>query len=157
MNQGKYVFAQIFEFVSHNDFIKCVEKYDGDYKTKHFSCWKQFLCMAFGQLTHRESLSDTVLCIKANSKKLYHLGIGTAISKSTLSKANENRDWQIYQDFALLLIAKAKALVITSYSIHYTKLYEAIKLAVMPCLLASSFTAALNKQARSAAKRTASY
>jgi len=110
MNQGKYVFAQIFEFVSHNDFIKCVEKYDGDYKTKHFSCWKQFLCMAFGQLTHRESLSDTVLCIKANSKKLYHLGIGTAISKSTLSKANENRDWQIYQDFALLLIAKAKAL-----------------------------------------------
>ena len=66
MNQGKYVFAQFFEFVSHNDFIKCVEKYDGDYKTKHFSCWKQFLCMAFGQLTHRESLSDTILCIGAN-------------------------------------------------------------------------------------------
>ncbi len=110
MNHGKYVFAQIFEFVSHNDFDKCVDKYDGNYKTKHFSCWKQFLCMAFGQLTHRESLSDTVLCIKANSKKLYHLGIGSAISKSTLSKANENRDWRIYQDFAMLLIGQAKKL-----------------------------------------------
>jgi hypothetical protein len=110
MNQGKYVFAQIFEFVSHNEFLSCVEKYDGDYKTKHFSCWKQFLCMAFGQLTHRESLSDTILCIGANQKKLYHLGIGCAISKSTLSKANENRDWRIYQDFALLLINRAKAL-----------------------------------------------
>ena len=110
MNQGKYVFAQIFEFVSHNDFLKCVEKYDGDYKIKHFSCWKQFLCMAFGQLTHRESLSDTILCIGANARKLYHLGIGSAISKSTLSKANENRDWRIYQDFALILIAKAKVL-----------------------------------------------
>lgn len=110
MNQGKYVFAQIFDFVSHNDFLRCVSKYDGDYKTKHFSCWKQFLCMAFGQLTHRESLSDTILCIQANSKKLYHMGIGNAISKSTLSKANENRDWRIYQDFALLLIAQAKVL-----------------------------------------------
>jgi hypothetical protein len=108
MNRGKYVFAQIFEFVSHNDFNRCVEKYGGDYKTKHFSCWKQFLCMAFGQLTHRESLSDTVLCIKANSSRLYHLGIGSAISKSTLSKANENRDWRIYQDFSMLLIEQAK-------------------------------------------------
>jgi len=110
MNYGKYAFAQVFEFVSHNDFLKCVKKYNGDYKTKHFSCWKQFLCMAFGQLTHRESLSDTILCIQANSRKLYHLGIGSAISKSTLSKANENRDWRIYQDFALLLIDQAKVL-----------------------------------------------
>lgn len=110
MNQGKYVFAQLFEFVSHNDFLKCVNKYDGDYKTKEFSCWKQFLCMAFGQLTHRESLSDTILCLSANKAKLYHLGIGQAISKSTLSKANENRDWRIYQDFALILIEQAKKL-----------------------------------------------
>ncbi|MBP7509778.1 MAG: IS4 family transposase [Prolixibacteraceae bacterium] len=110
MNQGKYVFSQLFELVSHNDFLKCVNKYNGDYKTKHFSCWKQFLCMAFGQLTHRESLSDTILCIQANSTKLYHLGIGKAITKSTLSKANENRDWRIYQDFALLLIRQAKEL-----------------------------------------------
>ncbi len=110
MNRGKYVFAQIFQFVSHNDFLKCVDKYNGDYKTKSFSCWNQFLCMSFGQLTHRESLSDTILCIQANSKKLYHLGIGSAISKSTLSKANENRNWQIYRDFALILIAQAKVL-----------------------------------------------
>ncbi len=106
------MFAQIFEFVSHNDFLSFVEKNNGDYKTKHFSCWKQFLCMAFGQLKHRESLSDTILCIGANSKKLYHLGIGSAISKSTLSKANENRDWRIYQDFALFLISQAKVLYI---------------------------------------------
>lgn len=110
MNRGKYVFAQLFEFISHNDFIKCVKKYNGDYKTKHFGCWKQFLCMAFGQLTHRESLTDTIVCLKANKTKLYHLGIGHAVSKSTLSKANENRDWRIYQDFALLLIEKAKKL-----------------------------------------------
>ena len=110
MNRGKYIFAQLFEFVSHNDFIKCVNKYNGNYKTKHFSCWKQFLCMAFGQLTHRESLSDTIVCLNANSTKLYHLGIGQTISKSTLSKANENRDWRIYQDFALILIAHAKNL-----------------------------------------------
>jgi hypothetical protein len=110
MNQGKYVFAQLFDFVSHNDFNRCVERYDGNYKTKTFSCWKQFLCMAFGQLTHRESLSDTILCIKANSKKLYHLGIGNAVSKSTLSNANENRDWEIFQDFALILIDQAKEL-----------------------------------------------
>ena len=112
MNQGKYVFAQIFDFVSPNDFLKCVDRYDGDYKTQHFGCWKQYLCMAFGQLTHRESLSDTILFIQANSEKLYHLGIGKAIAKSTLSKANENRDWRIYQDFALLLIAQAKILYI---------------------------------------------
>jgi hypothetical protein len=110
MNKGRYVFAQIFDYVSYNDFIKCVKKYNGDFKTKKFSCWKQFLCMAFGQLTHRESLSDTILCIKANQAKLYHLGINQVISKSTLSKANENRDWHIYQDFALLLVDQAKKL-----------------------------------------------
>lgn len=112
MNQGQYVFAQVFNFVSYNDFKKCVNKYNGDYKTKHFSCWKQFLCMAFGQLTHRESLSDTILCIKSNSKKLYHLGIGSSISKSTLSKANENRDWRIFRDYALQLIDEAKCIYI---------------------------------------------
>lgn len=110
MNQGKYIFAQLFDFVSHNDFNKCVQAYQGDYKIKHFSCWRQFLHMAFGQLTHRESLSDTVICLKANRTKLYHLGMGQTISKSTLSKANENRDWHIYQSFALLLIEQAKKL-----------------------------------------------
>jgi len=110
MNQGKYVFAQIFEFVPRNDFLKFVKKYGGDRKTCHFSCWNQFLCMAFGQLTHRESLSDTVMCIGANTKKLYHLGIGRAISKSTLSLSNKKRDWRIYRDLALSLISRAKEL-----------------------------------------------
>jgi hypothetical protein len=110
MNQGKYVFSQLMSFVSHNDFKDCVKRYKGDYKTKHFSCWNQFLCMAFGQLTQRESLSDTMLCLTINPKKLYHLGIGEKIVKSTLSKANENRDYRIYQDFALLLIENAKHL-----------------------------------------------
>ena len=111
MNQGKYVFAQIFEFVPHNDFLKFVKKYGGDRKPRHFSCWNQFLCMAFGQLTHRESLSDTVMCIGANTKKLYHLGIGRAISKSTLSRANKKRDWRIYRDLALFAHIKGKRTV----------------------------------------------
>lgn len=110
MNQGKYVFSQLMSFVSHNDFLACVKRYNGDYKVKEFSCWKQFLCMAFGQLTHRESLSDTVLCLSKLEGKLYHIGIGKAISKSTLSKANENRDWRIYEDLAKILIAEAKQL-----------------------------------------------
>jgi hypothetical protein len=108
MNQGKYVFSQLMSYISHNDFIACVQRYHGDYKVKEFKCWKQFLCMAFGQLTHRESLSDTVLCLSQLEGKLYHLGIGRAISKSTLSTANEKRDWRIYADLAQLLIADAK-------------------------------------------------
>lgn len=110
MNQGKFVFSQLMSFISHNDFNTCVEKYQGNYKTKHFSCWNQFLCMAFGQLTHRCSLSDTLICLGSNTKRLYHLGIGDKIAKSTLSKANENRDWRIYHDFTFMLIAQAKAL-----------------------------------------------
>lgn len=110
MNHGKYVFSQLMALISHNDFNGCVNRYKGDFKVKDFTCWKQFLCMAFGQLTHRESLSDTIVCLDANKEKLYHLGIGRSISKSTLSKANENRDWRIYSDFALLLIEQAKRL-----------------------------------------------
>jgi len=110
MNQGKMVFAQLMEFASDDAFRRCVDKYNGNYKTKDFSCWKQFLCMAFGQLTHRESLSDTTLCLKLQKDKLYHLGIGTAFSKSTISRANESRDWRIFRDFALKLTVQAKLL-----------------------------------------------
>jgi hypothetical protein len=110
MNQGKYIFSQIMELVSHKVFYTCVDRYKGDFKSKHFSCWKQFLCMAFGQLTHRESLSDTILCLEANAGKLYHLGIGQAIAKSTLSKANEGRDARIFSDLAAVLIEQAKSL-----------------------------------------------
>jgi Domain of unknown function (DUF4372)/Transposase DDE domain len=110
MNQGKFLFSQLISLISPRSFHTCVKRYKGDYKAKHFSCWKQFLYMAFGQLTHRESLSDTIMCLSANEQKLYHLGIGTAIAKSTLSKANENRDWRIYADLAMLLISEAKKL-----------------------------------------------
>src|SRR6476646_3061881 len=110
MNQGKYVFSQLISLISHTSFHSCIKRYKGDHKTKHFSCWKQFLCMAFGQLTHRESLSDTILCLKANADKMYHLGIGDVVAKSTLSTANENRSYQIYFDLAMLLIKQAKQL-----------------------------------------------
>ena len=88
MNQGTYLFSQLISIISPTSFKTCVKRYNGDYKTKHFNCWRQYLCMVFGQLTHRESLSDTILCLKANTNKLYHIGIGEAIAKSTLSTAN---------------------------------------------------------------------
>jgi len=110
MNQGKMVFAQLMSFASDDVFKRCVDKYKGNYKTKEFSCWKQFLCMSFGQLTHRESLSDTALCLRLHSSKLYHLGIGHPFDKSTISRANNSRDWRIYRDFAMKLIEQAKEL-----------------------------------------------
>ena len=110
MNQGKYIFSQLMGLISHKQFQTLVRRYKGDHKVKDFTCWKQFLCMAFGQLTHRESLSDTILCLKANSDKAYHLGIGEVVSKSTLSVANENRPCLIYHDLAMLLIKQAKHL-----------------------------------------------
>jgi len=110
MNQGKYIFSQVMSLVSHKQFQTLVHRHKGDYKVKDFSCWKQYLCMAFGQLTHRESLSDTMLCLKANADKLYHLGIGNVVVKSTLSTANENRSYLIYYDLSMLLIQQAKQL-----------------------------------------------
>lgn len=110
MNQGTYLFSQLITVISPTSFKTCVKRYNGDYKTKHFNCWRQFLCMIFGQLTHRESLSDTIFCLKANANKLYHIGIGEAVAKSTLSTANENRDSRIFSDFAWILIKEAQKL-----------------------------------------------
>ena len=110
MNQGRMIFSQIMDFASHDIFKVCVNRYNGNYKIKEFTCWKQFLCLAFGQLTHRESMSDTLLCLELNAAKLYHLGIGNIVDKSTLSRANENRDWRIFQDFGLKLIEEARKL-----------------------------------------------
>ena len=110
MNKGRMVFSQIMDFASHDIFKVYVNRYKGNYKTKEFNCWKLFLCLAFGLLTHRESMSDTILCLKLNSDKLYQLGIGKAVNKSTLSRANENRDWRIFQDFGLKLIDQARSL-----------------------------------------------
>lgn len=108
MNTGKYVFAQIVSIIDPNDFKKCVERYNGNYKVKEFTCWHQLLCMVFGQLANRESLSDLILCLQTQKSKWYHLGIGNSISKSNLAHANEKRDWRIFADFAYLLIAEAR-------------------------------------------------
>lgn len=112
MNQGKYIFSQVIGLISHKQFQTLVNRHFGDYKVREFSCWKQFLCMAFGQLTHRESMSDTVLCLKANANKMYHLGIGEVVAISTITRANESRSFQIYEDLAMLLIDEAKQLYV---------------------------------------------
>ncbi|MGH7240046.1 MAG: IS4 family transposase [Candidatus Saccharimonadales bacterium] len=110
MNSGKYIFSQIMGLVSSTSFKALVGRHSGDYKTKDFNCWKQYLCMAFGQLTHRESISDTLLCLKANADKLYHLGIGKPVAVSTLTRANESRSYRIYEELAMQLIKEAKQL-----------------------------------------------
>lgn len=110
MNQGKMVFAQIMDFASQDIFKTIVARYKGNYRTKEFTSWRHFLCLAFGQLTHRESMSDTLLCLELCKNKLYHLGIGKAFDKSTVSRANENRDWRIFQDFGLKLISQVNEL-----------------------------------------------
>ncbi len=110
MNQGKYVFAQLFDILPKYEFEKCVARYQGNFKVKGFTCWLQFLSMSFGQLTNRESLRDTVNCLAAHQKKFYHLGIHFAVSRSTLAEANENRNWQIYADFAQVLLLRARRL-----------------------------------------------
>ena len=110
MNTGKMVFAQVMEFLPMYEFRKCVERYQGDHKVIHFSCLDQFLCMAFAQLTFRESLRDIETCLRSMDGRLYHMGIRGKISRSTLADANENRDWRIYADFAQVLIYKARKL-----------------------------------------------
>jgi len=110
MNTGKTVFSQVMEFLPLHEFRKCVERYQGDYKVQRFSCLDQFLCMAFAQLTYRESLRDIESCLRSIPTKLYHMGFRGSISKSTLADANENRDWRIYADFAQVLIHTARDL-----------------------------------------------
>jgi transposase len=110
VNQGKYVFAQLNSLVVRYEFEKCVNRYNGNYKVRDFSCWGQFLCMMFGQLTHRESIRDITTCLKAHQNKAYHLGIKQPISHSTLTRANEKRDWRIYADFAQYLIELVRPL-----------------------------------------------
>ena len=112
MNQGKYVFAQLIEFLPHNDFIRCVSKYKGNYKVKSFTCWHQFLYMMFGQLSNRDSLSDLIICLQSQQNKSYHLGMGKGTSKANLAKANEKRDYRIYEAFASILIAQVQKLAI---------------------------------------------
>ena len=104
------MFAQLTDLIHPEQFRRCVRRYHGDYKVKTFSCWSQFVCMAFGQLTFRESLRDVETCLRSRHDQLYHLGIRGEVSHSTLADANRQRDWRIYYDLAQLLIARARSL-----------------------------------------------
>ncbi len=110
MNRGKLVFAQLMQHLPLTTFRHCVTRYRGTFKVKSFSCLDQFLCMAFAQLTFRESLRDIEVCLRAQSSKLYHLGIRSAVARNTLANANAVRDWRIYADFAQSLIGIARPL-----------------------------------------------
>ena len=110
MNSGKIIFSQIMEFLPSYEFRLCVNRYRGQYKIKSFSCWDQFLCMCFAQLTYRESLRDIQACLRGNQQKLYHMGFRGNISRNTLAHANQVRDWRIYADFAHVLIGQARIL-----------------------------------------------
>jgi hypothetical protein len=110
MNSGRTVFAQLIEHLPHKEFHKCVARYRGDHYAKNFSCWDQYLAMAFAQLTYRESLRDIETCLGAVGGKLYHMGFRSGVARSTLADANESRDWRIYADFARTLIATARRL-----------------------------------------------
>ncbi len=110
MNQGRTVFAQLISFLSHNEFNRCVTRYGGNKSVRSFSCWNQFLTMAFAQLTYRESLRDIEVCLAAQRHKLYHSGFIGPVKRSTLADANEKRDWRIYRDFAQSLIQIARPL-----------------------------------------------
>src|SRR6516162_9884872 len=110
MYAGKLVFAQVMEFASWHTFRRLIKKHRGDFNVRSFSCLDQFLCMAFAQLTYRESLRDIEACLRAQASKLYHLGIRGNISRSALADANETRDWRIYYEFAQALIVIARRL-----------------------------------------------
>lgn len=110
MNSGKTLFAQLMDYVPIHTFRQCVERYNGNHKVKSFSCWDQYLCMAFAQLTYRESLRDIQACLRAQQHKLYHIGIRGKVSRNTLANANKIRDWRIYADFARVLIREARQL-----------------------------------------------
>jgi Domain of unknown function (DUF4372)/Transposase DDE domain len=110
MLNDRYVFSQLIDALPKHEFDRCVARYHGNRRIRNFSCFDQFLCMAFAQLTYRESLRDIETCLHALHKKLYHAGFRGVIARSTLADANEHRDWRIYADFAQVLIARARRL-----------------------------------------------
>jgi len=110
MYAGQLIFSQIMDFMPLQTFRRCAGKYRGNFKVKKFSCLDQFLCMAFAQITYRESLRDIEVCLRSQNKKLYHMGIRGNVCRSTLADANEKRDWRIYAELAHSLIATARTL-----------------------------------------------
>jgi hypothetical protein len=112
MYQGQIVFSQIMDYFPHRQFKTCVNRYRGDHRIRTFTCLDQFYCMSFAQLTGRESLRDIEICLRAVGAKLYHAGMQGKVSRTTLAKANEKRDWKIYRDIAMILINRARSLYI---------------------------------------------
>ena len=110
MNSGKYVFSQILELVNRYELEKIVKTHKGNYRVREFNCWNQFIQLFFGQLTNLNSIRDICLCLKAHNNKLYHLGVKNYVSHTTLSRANEKRDWQIFADFGYYLIELVRPL-----------------------------------------------
>lgn len=110
MNTGKLVFGQVMAHLPLTTFRRCVARYDGERKVKHFTCLDQYLCMAFAQLTYRESLRDIEACLRSQTAKLYHMGFRSTVARNTLANANAVRDWRIYADFAQSLISVARKL-----------------------------------------------
>ncbi len=110
MNSGKLIFSQVMDFLPLHTFRRCVNRYQGNYQVKRFTCLDQYFCMAFAQLTYRESLRDIEACLRSQQQKLYHMGMRSTVSRSTLAEANEQRDWHIYADFAYSLILIARKL-----------------------------------------------
>lgn len=108
MNSGKYVFSQLLQFIPQYEFEKYVSAYNGDFRTRELNCWNQFIQLFFGQLTSRNSLRDICTCLKAHRNKLYHLGIKQYVNQSTLSRANEHRDFRIFEDFGNYLIQQVR-------------------------------------------------
>ena len=112
MNQGRTIFSQVMQYLPHQEFASCVKRYNGERYVKSFSCMDQFLCMSSAQLAYRESLRDIQCCLRAHQAKLYHMGIRGKISRSTLARANERRNWRIWADLAQVLIRGARELYV---------------------------------------------
>ena len=112
MEADSTIFSQLIRLLPTRDFRRCIDRYSGNRNIRTFSCWDQFLCMTFAQLTYRESLRDIEACLRAVDVKLYHLGIRGKVSRSTLADANDTRSWRIFADFAQLLIKEARSLYV---------------------------------------------
>src|SRR5215471_15350520 len=110
MNQDKYIFSQLTEFLDYDKFSYIVQQYNGDKGIRGFSCWNQLLMMIFGQLSNRDSLRDLVTIIEAHQSKAYHLGFGRCVNLSTIARANASRDYRIFEEFAMYIIAYARRL-----------------------------------------------
>jgi hypothetical protein len=129
MNAGRTIFSQLIEHAPGKEFQKCVTRYRGDSHLRGFSCWDQYLAMAFAQLTYRESLRDIEACLRAMGAKLYHMGFRGKVTRSTLADANESHDWRIFADFAQILICMARPLTdIAAGTLKMATILEAILL-----------------------------